>query len=651
MKHLEALPLNERRPELLGQILCRVGAITEAQLAEALDMQQRSGARLGRILIALGYVNHLTLAQALAVQFGLPFRDLILDPPPDTVVRLLDETVARRLRAIPLAVTPDAVEVAVADPGDAAALDELRRTLGRPLRLVVTSEIDIYRTLERVHRHLYLDLATNDLLLRRPEQSAHETFTLRQLGGMFGLGVALLVGMLVNPWLTATVVVSALSLIYILVVLYRFLLAVRALGASSEIRVSPEEVQALDEATLPEYTVLVALHREPETLPTLLEAIGRLDYPASKLDVKLIFEESDPETLALAKALRPPRHVQFLVVPAGDPQTKPRALNWGLLQATGHYCAVYDAEDIPEPDQLKKAVVAFRKAPADVVCLQARLDFYNPRQNLLTRWFTAEYAQWFNLTLPGLHAVDGVIPLGGTSNHFITAKLRELGAWDPYNVTEDADLGVRIRRAGYRTAMFNSVTYEEANSALPNWLRQRTRWLKGWMQTWLVHMRHPRRLWRELGLGAFLGFQATVGGTVLVALVNPLLWTLTTLWFLGHWESIATLFPGPVFYLAALGCYVGNVSMAYLFVMGAFLRGHDAVVRTALAAPLYWVLLSVAAWRAVHQLLVRPSYWEKTAHGLHRTADLGGAWSGESSSPSFSAGTCSGPGSSWGAGA
>ena len=316
MDHHVVSPGHARRPEPLGQILCRDGVITEAQLAEALALQRKSGARLGRILVALGYVNHLALAQALASQFGLPFRNLIVEPPPEQVVRRLDEAVARRLRAVPVAETADAVEVAVADPGDAAALDELRRTLGRPLKLVVTGELDIYRTLERVHRHLYLERVTADLLLRRPEQSARETFTLGQLGGMFGWCCVLLVGMLLDPWLTATVMASALTLLHTCVLLYRLLLAALALRPGSEIHVSPAEVQSLDEATLPEYTVLVALHREREVLPTLLEALRRLDYPPAKLDVKLIFEESDPETLALAKALQPPRHVQFRARPA-----------------------------------------------------------------------------------------------------------------------------------------------------------------------------------------------------------------------------------------------------------------------------------------------------------------------------------------------
>jgi cellulose synthase/poly-beta-1,6-N-acetylglucosamine synthase-like glycosyltransferase len=518
---------------------------------------------------------------------------------------------------VPVAVEGDVVEVAVADPGDEAALAAVAVRLGRPVRWVVTGELDIYRTLERVYRDVYLDRARSDLLLRRPDQSAHETFTGGQLGAALVTLALLFIGLLVAPRPVAVGLSAAVAAVYAALAAHRLYLMVRALTSTSEVEVTAEELRAIDEQTLPEYTILVPLYRETEVLPALLGALAALDYPAAKLDIKLIFDEDDPETLALARRLRPPGHFKFLVVPTGWPRTKPKALNYGLIQATGEYCVIYDAEDIPEPDQLKKAVIAFRKAPPDVVCLQARLSFYNRDQNALTRWFTAEYAQWFDLTLPGLHATGGVIPLGGNSNHFITEKVRELGAWDPYNVTEDADLGVRLARAGYRTAMFNSTTYEEANSDLANWVRQRTRWLKGWMQTWLVHMRDPGPLFKELGPWGFLSFQSVIGGTIFIALANPILWTLTTVWFIGRWAEIEALFPGPAFYLTAVSLYLGNFLFAYLYALGAALRGYHTAVRYGLLAPVYWFLLSVAAWRALFHLFIRPFHWEKTAHGLH----------------------------------
>jgi cellulose synthase/poly-beta-1,6-N-acetylglucosamine synthase-like glycosyltransferase len=277
---------------------------------------------------------------------------------------------------------------------------------------------------------------------------------------------------------------------------------------------------------------------------------------------------------------------------------------------------IYDAEDAPEPDQLKKAVVAFRKVPPDVVCVQAKLNYWNRSQNLLTRWFTAEYAQWFDLFLPGLSATRAPIPLGGTSCHFLTEKLLELGAWDPFNVTEDADVGIRLARAGYRTVMVDSTTYEEANSRAYNWIRQRSRWIKGYVQTWLVHMRRPARLWRELGPGGFTSFQLVIGGTALTMLLNPLYWGLTSAWALTQAGVIREIFPGPIYFAGAFNLLFGNFAFTYLNAAGSYRRGYSELVKYSLLSPLYWALMSIAAWKGVLQLLTRPSYWEKTVHGL-----------------------------------
>jgi len=317
-------------------------------------------------------------------------------------------------------------------------------------------------------------------------------------------------------------------------------------------------------------------------------------------------------------------------VPPGGPKGKPKACNYGLIHAQGAYAVIYDAEDIPEPDQLKKAVIAFRRSDERVACVQAKLNFFNSDQNLLTRWFTAEYSMWFDLFLPGLAASNAPIPLGGTSNHFKTERLRELGAWDPYNVTEDADLGIRMYKAGWRTLVIDSTTYEEANPALYNWIRQRSRWIKGYVQTYLVHMRHPLALWRSIGPAAFWSFQFTIGGTFFVLLLNPVLWLLTALWFVTHWLVIQQIFPAPVFYAGALALVFGNFTFAYLNMTGCLQRGYHGLIKYGLLSPLYWIIMSVAAWKGFVQLFYAASYWEKTTHGLSRrpapavVASLGG---------------------------
>jgi len=279
---------------------------------------------------------------------------------------------------------------------------------------------------------------------------------------------------------------------------------------------------------------------------------------------------------------------------------------------------IYDAEDIPDADQLKKAVVAFDKAGPQVACMQAKLNYFNRNQNLLTRWFTIEYSMWFDLFLPGLDASGAPVPLGGTSNHFRRHLLESLGAWDPFNVTEDADLGVRLYKAGYKTAIIDSTTFEEANSQVGNWIRQRSRWVKGYIQTWLVHMRHPISFLQEVGLKAFLGFNLTVGGTFLGFLLNPIYWFLTALWFLTEWHVVAQTFPPAIYYMGAINLFVGNFAYTYMNVAGSLRREFYDMVKYALLSPLYWVLMSIGAWKGFIQLIHKPFYWEKTVHGLDK---------------------------------
>ncbi len=380
--------------------------------------------------------------------------------------------------------------------------------------------------------------------------------------------------------------------------------------------VSDAEVAALDDRDLPVFTILMPMYREAAVVRKLVGSIAQLDYPRHKLDVKLLLEADDDETLDAIRDLRLPPHFRIVIVPDAQPKTKPKACNYGLLFARGDITVIYDAEDEPDPDQLKRVVVAFGKGDPAMVCVQCKLNYYNRTQNLLTRWFTTEYSQWFDIFLPGLDNHDVPIPLGGTSNHFITSELVRLGAWDPHNVAEDADLGIRLNKAGWRTGVVDSTTYEEANPDLPNWIRQRSRWVKGYMQTWLVHMRHPVRLLRALGPRSFLSFQMTVGGTFFGFLLNPIYWLLTSMWLLTQAGVIQQLFPGIVYYMAAIGLFVGNITFTYLNAVGAMRRGYHDLAIYALFSPLYWALMSFAAWKGAIQLITKPHYWEKTEHGL-----------------------------------
>jgi cellulose synthase/poly-beta-1,6-N-acetylglucosamine synthase-like glycosyltransferase len=309
-------------------------------------------------------------------------------------------------------------------------------------------------------------------------------------------------------------------------------------------------------------------------------------------------------------------------VPALGPRTKPKALNVALPFARGTFTVIYDAEDRPETNQLRQALQAFRVGGGKLACVQARLCNDNSADSWLAQLFTTEYAGQFDVFLPGLAALRLPLPLGGSSNHFYTAILREVGGWDPYNVTEDADLGMRLARFGYRTGVIDSTTYEEAPARLGPWLRQRTRWFKGWMQTWLVHMRQPIRLLRDLGLPGFVAFQLIVGGNVLAALVHPLfmaglIYAMAS--GLPPWRGDSVNFDVlATFY--GVTAVIGYLTSAFLGWLGLLRRGLLSSAWVLLLTPLHWLLLSLAAWRALYQFIVAPYAWEKTAHGLAKSS-------------------------------
>lgn len=338
------------------------------------------------------------------------------------------------------------------------------------------------------------------------------------------------------------------------------------------------------------------------------------------MDIKLILEETDVQTRsALAEKSFPP-HMEIIIVPDAKPQTKPKALNYALQFSHGDLIVIFDAEDIPEPDQLRKAAEIFATAPPETVCLQASLTFYNASENWLTRQFAIEYAVLFDFALPLLASWNLPLPLGGTSNHFRRAALLKLGAWDPYNVTEDADLGIRLARFGWRADVFASSTYEEANNNFSNWVSQRARWLKGWIQTWFVHMRNPARLWKELGAKGFVGFQVVMAGIVISTLVHPF-FLVAICWSAISGTLVHSHQPTTDMILTGVGIAVFLIGYGVMLKAGFSAvkrRKLDGLFWSVLAMPLYWLLISLSGWLAVKQFITHPFHWNKTRHGLSK---------------------------------
>jgi cellulose synthase/poly-beta-1,6-N-acetylglucosamine synthase-like glycosyltransferase len=451
-------------------------------------------------------------------------------------------------------------------------------------------------------------------------ESAFSRMTFSQSVILFLLVLAGLSGLIYN-WHGALVVfISFLTLVYFTDLLFNFFLIYRSYFREPDVKIKPKELASIGESEWPVYTILCPLYKELAVLPQFIRAMSDLSYPKDKLQVLLLLEADDRESIKKVKAMDLPSYFQIAVVPDSSPKTKPKALNYGLSKTRGEYVVIYDAEDIPDPLQLKKAVLAFRKATKQIICIQAKLNFYNPGQNVLTRLFTIEYSLWFNLVLTGLQSIHAPIPLGGTSNHFRTADIVRLKKWDPFNVTEDADLGMRLIKRGYRTALLDSYTLEEANSDVFNWFRQRSRWIKGYIQTYFVHMRTPSHFFAERNKPHFWIFQLVIGAKILSLLINPLMWLMTITYFVFYQSTadfIQSLYLTPIFYMAIFCITVGNFLYMYYYMLGAAKRDQWQLIPFALVTPVYWLGMSMAAVFALWEFVFKPFYWHKTRHGLH----------------------------------
>ena len=457
------------------------------------------------------------------------------------------------------------------------------------------------------------DEAVCGLANRSPQDSARRVLTGRQRVIASAAGLAAFAAIASAPAAALTAVFAAIAALFVIMVAARlFLVAIGAAPARAHPRTP------LEDAELPVVTILAPLFREAAALPGLAAALARLDYPQEKLDIKILLEEDDQATVMEARRLNRDARYDLVIVPASSPQTKPKACNVALPMARGDLLVIYDAEDEPEPSQLRAAAETFAAAAPDLACVQAKLNFYNSEENWLTRLFTLEYCLWFDHLLPALDRLGAPVPLGGTSNIFRTDALIEAGGWDPFNVTEDADLGLRLARRGWKTAVIDVTTFEEANCRFRNWLRQRSRWMKGFMQTWLVHRRgepSAARGWRSV-----LAIDLLIGGTVVAALANPLLWLASLAeWIAG--VSVASLLPATLGKAAFAALAFGNLILILLAAAAPFRRGLSFLSPAAVLTPAYWLLMSAAAYIALWQLATRPHFWEKTAHGLSAGAD------------------------------
>lgn len=606
-----------RRP--IGRHLVETGVLAPRDLLHALNLQHAWDARLGEILIAEKLASEAQVLEAVARQHGLNVVDLDQDPPDPGLTNLLAPEVWLRHRMLPWMQMGRSLVLATPRPDQ---IDLLRPLLPPHIDTVLA----IVASEEQVLRCIAQSCASS--LAHRAEQRVAAQYSCRtwQTRGrpFFALTfvclVALLAMIIAFPLLAAQLLCILAVLTLVPVAGLKFLaFAFQLFGRLHD--PPPEQIKTAPTPPLPRISVLVPLFQEREIAGALITRLRQVKYPPALLDILLVLEEKDTVTRAALKATQLPHWIRAISVPqSGQLTTKPRALNYALDFCKGDIIGVWDAEDAPAWDQLHHVAARFAEAPPEVACLQGVLDYYNPRSNWLARCFAIEYAGWWRVLLPGVARLGLVLPLGGTTLFFRRKALERLGAWDAHNVTEDADLGIRLARLGFRTELITTVTYEEANCRILPWIKQRSRWLKGFLVTWLVHMRHPRLLRSQLGWRRMLGVHTLMAGTVLQFLLAPVLWSFWLIAFdLPHpmntvmgagWVGAGVI---KTLCAIALLSELGNIVISAAGVSG---RRHRFLLPWIVTMPFYFALGAAAALKAIYELLLNPYFWDKTQHGI-----------------------------------
>ena len=600
--------------ETLALGLLRDGVVQPDDLLQALALRAEQGGPLTEILLRRGLIAEPVLRRALARHWDLEEADLAARAPDPRLLDQLGAESCLRDGLVPWQAIGDLVLVATTRPEDflrqRPALEALFGRVSPVLTTPTALEAAVLAARgPALDRAALLRVAEGESC-RNWGQPHHQFWVRAALALTLALTLAAPMLMLwaVTLWCLITLALAT---------------AMKGAAIFAALRRPAPEGPEVLAHSLPSVSVMVALYKEWNIATRLVKRLSRLDYPRELLEILLVVEEKDQITRrALARAALP-AWMRVVVVPDGPLKTKPRALNHALTQCRGSIIGVYDAEDAPEPDQIRKVAQRFLNRGPEVACLQGVLDFYNPRTNWLSRCFTMEYASWFRIILPGLARMGLPIPLGGTTLFFRKAALERLGAWDAFNVTEDADLGMRLARHGYRTELIATTTFEEANCRALPWVKQRSRWLKGYFMTYAVHMRAPRALLRQLGWWKFLGFQVFFLTTLSQYVLAPVMWSF---WIvpLGLPHPVLTALPD-LWHGALVGLFLATeVLLLSLTVVALRLTPNRISPLWAPVLHLYFPLGALASYKALWELTCKPFYWDKTSHGhFDSPADAG----------------------------
>jgi len=557
-------------------------------------------------LIRAGHLSGQELAQAQAVRCQLPVVDLQDQPPDPTLFSHMDPASAAQTGTLPWRIQDGAVVILChCEQRFEETKADLEAIFGRVILAFACPQ-----AIQTSVQHLGATALKDRAEAQVSDQDSCRTLNYTLIrAGFAGICALILIGFIAAPLFSITLLTAVAVLALVCGTGLKVAALVKRLGTSSR-----PDAQSPTDLPLPIVTILVPLYKEREIAGHLVTRLQRINYPRELLDILLVMEADDACTAQTIAATTLPPWIRVLRVPDGQIKTKPRALNFALNFAKGSIVGVYDAEDAPEPDQLIKVVHHFAKADPSVVCLQGILDYYNARENWLSRCFAVEYATWFRLVLPALQAMRMPVPLGGTTLFFRRQALSDLGGWDAHNVTEDADLGVRLARRGYRTEMVNTVTFEEANNRFWPWVKQRSRWLKGFAITWIVHMRSPRRLVQDLGWRGFIGIQLIFAVAILQFCLAPLLWTF---WLvaLGVYHPITTTLPQAAIMAFGSLFLMSEVISITAGMFAVTHTNHRHLIRWVPTMHVYFPLGALACYKALAELVVAPFYWDKTTHG------------------------------------
>jgi len=606
----QVLPAAQPPRTPLGSILLKRGAIRAGDLVRALEIQSRQHSRLGDILRAHGLASDAEVTAALAEQFGTSVIDAAQGRPDPRLIDSLGPRRCLQLACLPWARAGGVTLVGSARPDlFEANRAEIEAVLG-PVVMAVLSE-------EALHRALLGSRGSTLRLWAETCVVAEESCRIWD-GRRFSRWVVAAMALLGAATLLAPLgsFLALFGLVLVFLLLGNVMKLAAALAQGFRPHVTPSHEAPVGLVRKPGVSIMVPLYREPAIAARLVKRLGALNYPRELLDVMIVVEEDDRVTREALAQSALPHWMRVIPVPDSPLRTKPRALNYALNFARGNIVGVYDAEDAPASNQLLRVVEHFARGGPQLACVQGVLDYVNPRTNWLSRCFTIEYAAWFRMILPGLARLGFVVPLGGTTLFFRRDILERLGGWDAHNVTEDADLGLRLARHGYRTDLLTTVTLEEANCRTWPWIKQRSRWLKGYAMTYAVHMRDPVLLWRQLGTQRFIGVQLLYLGTLVQFLLAPILWSFW-LMLLGFGHPVAAVLPrGAMVGLAVL--FLASELIALTINIAALHNPRHRFLRPwALSLHFYFPLAVVAAWKGCWEMLTSPFYWDKTTHGLH----------------------------------